>query len=139
MKTIRVGRSPQNDVVLENDKLVSSQHLQIVCDENKLFYIKDLNSTNGTFLNGRKITGDKVFPLFLSDSIRIGKTELLWQPYFNDTLNQHNHLPESTPKVIEQKLLQPKPGSNNPLWLILGLLVAMTIILMIFLNFYDQK
>ena len=57
------------DVVIK-DKEVSSTHFQIqkIGDE---YHIFDMNSSNGTFLNGQKVVKGK---LHEGDSIRVGKT-----------------------------------------------------------------
>src|SRR5262249_57620839 len=46
---VRIGRSPSNDIVIDNP-VVSAQHalLQRVSDS---YWLKDLNSTNGTHIN----------------------------------------------------------------------------------------
>jgi pSer/pThr/pTyr-binding forkhead associated (FHA) protein/uncharacterized RDD family membrane protein YckC len=49
----KIGRAPSSDILLE-DRRVSSNHAQIELYENKLF-LKDLNSRNGTYVNGRRI------------------------------------------------------------------------------------
>jgi uncharacterized RDD family membrane protein YckC len=49
----RIGRASDSDIVLE-DKRVSSAHAQIELVENKLL-LKDLNSQNGTYVNGSRI------------------------------------------------------------------------------------
>jgi len=51
--TIYVGRSADNDIQV-NDKFVSRQHLKVVRRGNR-YYIEDLKSTNGTFVNGKQI------------------------------------------------------------------------------------
>ncbi|MBN2801505.1 MAG: FHA domain-containing protein [Deltaproteobacteria bacterium] len=60
------GREQGNDVVLQVGN-VSKKHCRIKMD-NKKFFIEDLGSTNGTYINGRKITelsivdpGDKIY------------------------------------------------------------------------------
>ncbi|OQA76805.1 MAG: Glycogen accumulation regulator GarA [bacterium ADurb.Bin243] len=50
-----IGRNANNDVVLA-DNGVSGSHAQILNDGTGAFRIKDLNSTNGTYVNGNKIT-----------------------------------------------------------------------------------
>lgn len=58
MKSIEIGRSSSNDIVI-NDLTVSSHHAVITEDVSvagKLYRIKDLSSTNGTFVNGKRIT-----------------------------------------------------------------------------------
>ena len=55
--TTRVGRGPHNDLVLKGPDVasVSLQHLEIR-REGDSFTIRDLDSTNGTYLNGERIT-----------------------------------------------------------------------------------
>lgn len=71
---ITIGRSTDNDVVIDN-KLASRHHavIQKIKDD---YYIKDLESTNGTFLNGEAIPKDKYVKLGHQDTISIGKTNL---------------------------------------------------------------
>jgi pSer/pThr/pTyr-binding forkhead associated (FHA) protein len=53
MKNIRIGRSEDNDYVLK-EKTISSYHAEAQWDEKQL-WLRDLNSTNGTFVNGHPI------------------------------------------------------------------------------------
>jgi pSer/pThr/pTyr-binding forkhead associated (FHA) protein len=66
-----IGRAKANDIVLE-DVAISSQHCRIR-PENGLFVVHDLRSTNGTFLNERKITRA---PLNSGDVLKVGETSL---------------------------------------------------------------
>lgn len=52
-----MGRHPDCDLVLESAS-VSRQHAQIICDGG-LYYVEDLHSRNGTFVNGHLISGRK--------------------------------------------------------------------------------
>ncbi len=54
-KKTTFGRKPDNDVVLEESH-VSFKHCMIVNKGNE-FFIEDLKSSNGTFVNGKKIKG----------------------------------------------------------------------------------
>lgn len=81
MKVITFGRNENNDVII-NDPFVGRNHCQIVENDGKLLVV-DLSSTNGTFVNGQRITGQQ--PLSMSDEIRIGQTTLNWQPYFRQS------------------------------------------------------
>ncbi len=58
---------------IESDTLVSKKHCKLIVRDNKLF-ISDLNSTNHTFVNGKKIYQD--FELHNGDCIKIGNTRL---------------------------------------------------------------
>lgn len=54
----RLGRWPDNDIVLP-DRLVSRHHAQIRKVGNQ-YLLEDLESTNGTFVNGERITGPHI-------------------------------------------------------------------------------
>jgi ABC-2 type transport system ATP-binding protein len=69
---ILVGRDPQADVVI-SDTEVSSKHASLVPDESGIA-IEDLGSTNGTFVNGQRITSRR--PLQVGDQIQLGETVL---------------------------------------------------------------
>jgi len=67
-----IGRAIDNDIVLP-DTYVSRKHAKISF-ENGVYVIEDLNSTNGTFLNGDDIKGKGKLPLKDDDEIRFGTT-----------------------------------------------------------------
>ena len=50
-----LGRAKVNDIVLNEDVAVSSEHCRIRPEDGK-FVLHDLKSTNGTFVNDRKVT-----------------------------------------------------------------------------------
>lgn len=72
---ISIGREPDNDIVIDS-KLASRHHciIQKIRDE---FFLKDENSTNGTFLNGHRIPSDKYVRLNSGDMLKVGSTELV--------------------------------------------------------------
>ena len=51
----RVGRSSENDIVMSEAAMVSARHLEIR-KEGNTYRLADLNSTNGTYLNGQRIS-----------------------------------------------------------------------------------
>ena len=66
-ETTTIGRLPENALQIE-DASVSSSHAEIFADEDR-FFVRDLGSTNGTFINGEKI--DKAL-LHEGDEVRFG-------------------------------------------------------------------
>ena len=69
---LQIGRDASCDISL-SDTYASQQHARI-SDRNGSWVIEDLGSTNGTYLNQRKVTVPTA--LAPGDSIRIGKTVL---------------------------------------------------------------
>lgn len=70
---VRIGRKPDNDAVLD-DPAVSGYHCRIVLEEDAR-YVEDLNSTNGTLLNRKRV--DRA-PLGHKDSITVGRHVLMF-------------------------------------------------------------
>ena len=67
---IVIGRAPGSGIVID-DTYASQQHARVY-RQGDTFFVEDLGSTNGTYVNGRKIS----YPLELrpGDRIKIGKT-----------------------------------------------------------------
>lgn len=76
MKTFRVGRSSANDIVLD-EMVVSGQHAVITIADDGRVSIKDLNSTNGTFVNGNRINCPQ--ELKHGDLVVLGKIPFDWE------------------------------------------------------------
>ncbi len=53
---LKVGKAVDNDVVL-NIPFISEYHLEIFRDVQGNVFMTDLNSSNGTFVNGNKLNG----------------------------------------------------------------------------------
>lgn len=70
-----VGRTEECDICIQNSA-VSSRHCTLTREESGNYLLTDLNSTNGTVVNGRK-TQEKV--LQNSDIIRIGSIEIIYE------------------------------------------------------------
>ncbi|MCP5464710.1 MAG: sigma 54-interacting transcriptional regulator [Deltaproteobacteria bacterium] len=76
-KTIKIGKKNDNDIVID-DRTVSRYHVEISVTEDNNYVLKDLNSTNGTSINGIKV---KEAFLTQGDLIEIGETKLEFQTY----------------------------------------------------------
>ena len=70
------GRSGQNNVQLQRDEFASSKHARIETRRDGV-WLEDIGSTNGTYLNGIRLTRPK--RLTPGDIVRIGETELRYE------------------------------------------------------------
>lgn len=69
---IIVGRGEQCDICID-DLYLSTQHVQLWYEDDE-WYIADLGSTNGTYINGMKMS-DEPFILDNGDRIKAGQLE----------------------------------------------------------------
>src|SRR3954465_12213131 len=73
-ETITIGRMKGNTIVIE-DTSISLMHAKITRKNNE-FFLKDLNSTNGTMVNGQPISEAKLRDL---DRVRFAEISGLFQ------------------------------------------------------------
>lgn len=73
---ITIGRAEDSTLVITDD-YASARHARLV-PRNGQWYIEDLGSTNGTYLDRTKVTGPTPVPLGVP--IRIGRTALELRP-----------------------------------------------------------
>ena len=90
-----LGRRPYNDIVIDN-LAVSGEHAVLQMVGNDVF-IEDLNSTNGTYINGKAI---KKQLLAHNDTVEIGKYKI-------------KYLTEETSDY--EKTMIMRPGANAPM------------------------
>ena len=97
---LRIGRSEENDLVIDNVD-IELFHLELFCDANNNVFITDLNSKTGTFVNGVRMNGYTL--LGLGDIVVLGANyELKWTKYQLDLNN-------------ESKPTKPPVAVSNPL------------------------
>jgi hypothetical protein len=73
---LRVGRGGDNDVSIERDEYASSHHARFEPRRDGV-YVEDVGSTNGTFVNGIRLTRER--RLATGDIVRIGETDLRFE------------------------------------------------------------
>ncbi|HEY1557167.1 MAG TPA: ATPase, T2SS/T4P/T4SS family [Kofleriaceae bacterium] len=128
---VTIGRVQGNDIVLPKGN-VSKRHARIVLKDGK-FIIVDLKSTNGTYVNGRKITS----PLVVKDSDKIyigdfivgvdeaasgegdGPSETTTSPPGGDRMQpmmdaRPPRPTEAAPQAMSMSMPMPTPLSNPP-------------------------
>lgn len=76
-KSIIVGRKKELcDIALDYEKSVSGKHCEITVRDGK-FYIKDLQSSNGTYVNGSKVLTES--EIFSGNVLKFGRLELRFE------------------------------------------------------------
>lgn len=80
---ITIGRKPDNDIQI-HDKAVSGYHCQIITVLNDSF-LEDLHSTNGTFVNSRKISK---YALHNLDKINLGTHQIQYVNELTDNQDE---------------------------------------------------
>jgi len=73
---VTIGRSAQNVVSIDGDEFASARHARVDPRRDGV-WVLDLDSTNGTFVNDRRI--DSPHRLSPGDIVRVGETELRFE------------------------------------------------------------
>ena len=99
-----LGRAPDNDIILEDPKV--SRHHAVIAFTEERYSITDLESANGTFVNGIRVR-EPNHPLRAEDIIALGDTELTFY-----------EVPPSAKTALPQPLAQPVPKfmEKVPTW-----------------------
>lgn len=103
---VNVGRAEYNDIVLPDDS-VSTQHAKIQRREG-IWVVVDLGSTNGTLVDGARVTADEV-PLAPGALLRFGDVQAIFEP----TDDAHGIQKGGSTRVLSAiKLPDPKPPNG---------------------------
>ncbi|MCA9889651.1 MAG: FHA domain-containing protein [Anaerolineae bacterium] len=102
-EVINLGRDITNDIVI-NDREVSRHHLRLTRGASG-YTIEDSGSTNGTFVNGKRITG--ATPLKNGDMIGLGETVTLGY----ELVRPEGQVPSSS---SASGATMPSPGAPQP-------------------------
>jgi pSer/pThr/pTyr-binding forkhead associated (FHA) protein len=73
---LRVGRSIDNDLSVDGDEYASAHHARFEPRRDGV-YVEDVGSTNGTFVNGIRLSHER--RLAPGDVVRIGETDLRFE------------------------------------------------------------
>ena len=76
-KTLTLGKSSRCDITIFN-KYLSARHIEISMSNNRV-YIKDINSTNGTYIDGIKLINNQRTELRKNEKLIIGSEEIIYE------------------------------------------------------------
>jgi hypothetical protein len=74
---ISIGRAANNEIAINEDEYASTRHARVEPRRDGV-YVEDVGSTNGTYVNGVRLTREQ--RLAPGDLIRIGETDLRFEP-----------------------------------------------------------
>ena len=93
--SLTIGRHPDSAIQI-NDSAISSSHAVITVEKSSFLegsielYVEDLNSKNGSFINGRKIQGRQ--QICNNDTLRFGWNEFKLQDADPQSLEATAHI-----------------------------------------------
>lgn len=109
MKTIKIGRGSQNDVVV-NDPVVSTSHAVITVSDFGEVYIEDLGSKNGTYVDGKRV---QKAVLTSASTVLLGNHSIDWKQIVQTAKSKPVKVEVTIPAdVIEKKLIGRSPMSQ---------------------------
>jgi FHA domain len=74
---LTIGRAGNNDISMPDDEYASGRHARVEPRRDGI-WVEDIGSTNGTFVNGIRLTRER--KLTPGDVIRVGETDLRFEP-----------------------------------------------------------
>ena len=103
-----IGRQADATVCLES-QAVSRHHARVLCDSGN-YFVEDLNSSNGTYLNGKAIKGRVL--LQAGDEVHLGEYVLSVRPSEMPSLPESDLFIREKVNAVSSKLngLVPNPA-----------------------------
>ncbi|MFC1839368.1 FHA domain-containing protein [Thermodesulfobacteriota bacterium] len=97
-----IGRDPKDDIQIK-DKTLSRRHARII-RKNNIFFIEDLGSHNGTWIDGNRLKPNKEIKLNEGVSFTVGNTLLrIESPSSGDNINRERQIKSDTWQVIDDR------------------------------------
>lgn len=81
---VTIGRKTGNTIVVPQDTFVSGRHAELVTGPTGT-YLTDLGSTNGTVVNGQKMTANEKQLLLEGDEVQIGQSRFTFRFFVSET------------------------------------------------------
>lgn len=109
---LKIGRTAPADIVLA-DSEVSRSHCLVALKDDEL-YVSDLNSTNGTFIDGIRVTG--MAPLPVGSVLQVGSRALKHEWRTRLEIDQSDDFDRDLQRAASYvKALLPSPWTDGPI------------------------
>jgi predicted component of type VI protein secretion system len=118
-----IGSGAGNEVVIEDDS-ISTRHALLEYEHGG-WRLTDLESTNGTFVEGVRMAANVPTPLAYGASVRFGGVRLHFRPV--KTADPEAARAAFTPPTAETRLSERRTGFRLPLWVAALVVLAIAI------------
>lgn len=132
---VTVGRAAGCDVVVDDDS-VSAQHARLEYDLGA-WRITDLQSINGTAVEGVKLAPNVPTPLPYGATVRLGGVQLQFRETEGADVDsaRAGYVAPEAPRTLREE----RSGARFPLWLVLLILILAAVIGMIIYTNYARS
>ncbi len=96
-RSFKVGRLAENDLSI-TDTWISRRHAMLQCESTNKYYVIDLGSGNGTFVNGTRIITPT--QLYSGDVVSFGKTDFIFQSTENSAQQPSSAIQSSDDETV---------------------------------------
>lgn len=133
MRIIKIGKDDTNDIYrdFKSDPTVSRYHCQIFVDDQGNKFLTDLNSTNGTFVNGNKISEPVLLTSY--DIVRAGNSLVNWKEFLMNSRNESDGLDQLNSSIDDSGIYKKKESSSTKTkkiwWIIIIIILSILFII----------
>jgi pSer/pThr/pTyr-binding forkhead associated (FHA) protein len=131
LPTVILGRAAGCDVQIDDDS-VSAEHARLEYDGGR-WRITDLDSTNGTAVEGVRLAPQLPTPLSYGASVRLGGVKLQFREV--EAADVEAARAEYVPPAAPRTLREERSGARFPLWMVLLILVILVVVgIIVYMN-----
>lgn len=137
-RILKIGRDPSNSFILTH-RSISRFHVEVFINEVGQVFITDLNSSNGTFINGNRLSGSAL--LEPGDILRLGiEKPIKWQKWTSEA-SQITNQPNLENSILDESYPNPQTGMQKfkKYIIILGVIILLLASLFVVLRKIEQN
>jgi pSer/pThr/pTyr-binding forkhead associated (FHA) protein len=123
LPVVHIGSGAQNEIVLPDDS-ISAVHARLEYDDGG-WRLTDLGSTNGTFVEGVRLTPEVPTPLAYGSAVRLGGVRLGFHEV--EAADPGAARAGYEPPPAAKRLTEERRGFRLPVWLVVVLLVLIAV------------